>query len=419
MQKYLIGLLLAAVGVVTVNFWPSKTNAPQSAKQGTETSCGLSATRPCYDRVTPGKVVRIAAKAGENSLKACLSSKSPSLRGFGHTKTTLSDLESYQYCFEGKSTVQVRFFAGSAGSPIVPSSKPKPPKLACTPAPEFSILGWLDPSAPWSIQEPSRIIETTWGAYIYSYAIDTILQTKSGTLLAAGYAGEITAAGWIPVVKRSTDNGVNWKSIPLPDAPPNWGFVYSLAEDHNGVLYAGGTAFWKSIDNGNTWTIVPTPYRDTYWGGSMPISHMTIAKDNALIAAFGASYSVPSKVYRSADTGSTWNELFGHEYVISSIIEADDSSLVFRSNVSTAGESNVYRYFGGTLTKTFTDYINISEPTAGLLKARDGALYLVSVDKSADIDTIDYTEPGHGFLAAYKSGDNGITWTQLRTLPNS
>src|SRR3989338_6489507 len=161
MQKYLIGLLLAGVGFATVTFWPSKTDAPLTAKQGAETSCDLSTTRPCYDRVTPGKTIGLAAKAGENSFNACVNSKSLSLRGFGHTKTTLSDLESYQYCFEGKSTAQVRYFMGSgAGLSIVPrpSSSPKSPKHSCTLAPEFLTLGWLDPNSSWSIQEPSPVI---------------------------------------------------------------------------------------------------------------------------------------------------------------------------------------------------------------------------------------------------------------------
>lgn len=381
-------------------------------------NCVNSTTRPCFDRVTPGKIIGLPAKAGENSLKACLQSKSPSLRGFAHTKTTLSELESYQYCFEGKSTAQIRFFAGATGSPIVPSPKPKLPKLACTQAPEFSTLGWLDPGAPWSISEPVPIIDSSSspGPYTYFYSIETMLKTKSGTLFVAGvtsgYASD-ASFGFIPVMKKSTDNGASWNSIQLPDAPPNWGFVYSMIEDNNGVIYAGGTALWKSIDGGNTWKTVPMPYPDTYWGGFLPIYHMTLAKDNSLIATFVSAFYAPTKVSRSADGGNTWNELFSYTYLITPIIEAADGSLVFRDGV------NVYRYFGGTITTTFTDYANLAEPNVGLLKAHDGALYLISVDTAADLTTVDYAEPGSAFLAAYKSTDNGITWIKLGTLPNS
>ena len=408
-------------GLEPVGIVGPKTRVALNTQSSANGNCANSTTRPCFDRVTPGKTVGLPTKAGESSLKACLSSKSPSLRGFAHTKTTLSELESYQYCFEGKSTAQVRYFMGSGAELSIvprPSQSPKP-KLSCTLAPEFSTLGWLDPDAPWSISEPSRIIGDHGFSYIYSFVVDTMLKTKSGTLFAAGY-GLNSSAGWVLVVHKSIDGGVSWNSVQLPDVAPNWGFVHSMVEDNNGVIYAGGTGLWKSIDGGSTWTSLPMPFPDTYWGGSVPIYRMTIAKNNALIAAFGTGYSAgASKVYRSADTGSTWNELFSHGPIISSVIEADDGSLVFRSNVGTASESNVYRYSNGTITKTFTDLFNLSEPSAGLLKARDGAFYLVSVDKSVDINTIEYTEPGHAFLAAYKSTDNGITWTKLGTLPNS
>ncbi|MEK9195549.1 MAG: peptidoglycan-binding protein, partial [Patescibacteria group bacterium] len=185
---------LEPVGVVG-----PKTRVALNAQSSTNGNCTNSTARPCFDRVTPGKAVMLATKAGENSLKACLNSKSSSLRGFAHTKTTFSELESYQYCFEGKSTVQIRFFAGSVGSPIVLSPKSKSPKLSCTQAPEFSILGWLDPDAPWSISEPSRIIGDPGYSYIYFYGIETMLKTKSGTLFAAGY-GINTDAGWSAAV---------------------------------------------------------------------------------------------------------------------------------------------------------------------------------------------------------------------------
>ena len=409
-------------GIDQVGVVGPKTRVALNAQASANGNCANSTSRPCFDRVTPGKVIGLAANAGENSLQACLSNKSPSLRGFGHIKTALLDLESYQYCFEGKSAVQVRYFMGSgAGLSIVPrpSPSPKSPKLSCTLAPEFSILSWLDPDAPWSISEPSHIIGDPGFSYIYSFVVDTMLKTKSGKLFAAGY-GLNSSGGWALVVHKSTDNGVSWNFIPLPDVSPNWGFVHSMVEDNNGVIYAGGTGLWKSIDGGNTWTSLPMPYPDTYWGGSVPIYRMTIAKNNSLIATFGTGYSTgASKVYRSTDAGSTWNELFSYKYAMNSIVEAEDGSLVFRANAGTSDVSLVLRYFNGTITETFTDLVNLSEPNVGILKARDGSLYLLSIDTSVDWNTIEYTEPGHAFLAAYKSTDNGITWTKLGTLPNS
>jgi len=52
-------------------------------------------------------------------------------------------------------------------------------------------------------------------------------------------------------------------------------------------------------------------------------------------------------------------------------------------------------------------------------KANDGALYFISVDTAVDLGFIDYTQPGHSLLVAYKSTDNGKTWKKLGSLPDS
>ena len=422
MQKYLIGLLLAGVGFATVTFWPSKTDAPLTAKQGAETSCDLSTTRPCYDRVTPGKTIGLAAKAGENSFKACVNSKSLSLRGFGHTKTTLSDLESYQYCFEGKSMIQVRWFSGSlVQPPITPPPSPKP-TLACIKSPEFSILSTLDSSLGWSISNPYPIIDN----YYASYIVTTIFTLRSGALFAAGI--KFTDSGYALAMYKSGDGGVSWKSVVMPiDKPTDWNMVYAMTEDKNGVIYAGGTKLWKSVDGGNTWNTLPLPEPlNAFSGGPLPDAHtFLVTKDNSLIISFGTTrlnfgtpYYFRPTVYKSTDGGNTWNELFSNDNAVISIVEAADGSLVFR-DLQYTNPSGVYRYSSGVVTRTFSDGAVAMEYTAELLKSSDGAIYFISPDTSADINTIDYTQPGNAYLAAYKSTDNGITWTKLGTLPHS
>ena len=182
----------------------------------------------------------------------------------------------------------------------------------------------LDPI--WSVQNPTPVIDNL---YAYTYLIDTMFKSRSGALFAAGYSSASTE--WVPIMNRSTDNGVTWKSVALPTGSPNPVYTFSMAEDKNSVLYAGGKGLWKSIDDGNTWSALPMPYPDSYWGGFAPINSMFVAKDNSLIASFGSiGVSVyepgylPTKVFRSADGGNTWNELFSNQYEIASMVEADD-----------------------------------------------------------------------------------------------
>lgn len=366
--------------------------------------CTRSSVRPCFDHVTPGKTVILPTKAGENQIQACLNSKSSSPRGFGQIKTTLSDSERYQYCFEGKSTVHVRWFGGS----FAPQ-----PTFACTKAPQFLELGSLDPG--WSVSNPAPLMGEGNSQWTYFYRIETMLKSRSGALFAGGYKSSLS--GWAPVMGKSTDNGLHWTPIELPDPPPGWGFVYSMVEDQNGVIYAGGTRLWRSADNGTTWTTLPMPYRMMYSEGFADIYRMLITRDNSLlVASFNTNY-FPAKVFRSKDEGKTWSEMFSHNGYITAITEANDGSFVFRHY--SGGGGGVYRYANGVVTNTFTDLLTINEPTIGLLNASGGALYFVAVDTAIDVDTIEYTEPGHGLLAAYRSLDNGITWTKLGVLPHS
>lgn len=297
-------------------------------------------------------------------------------------------------------------------------------KFICPKTPQFSVLSSLDPS--WSMNNPVPVID----GIAYYYGIEVMLKSKSGALFVAGYK---TTASSYHIMHTSTDNGVTWKPVELPiDKLAYWNIVVSIVEDKNGVIYAGGTSLWKSADGGNTWEILPMPYPDTYYGGFRPINEMFITQDNSLIASFpGVAFGIdgmffglqpggymPAKAYKSTNGGNSWNELFSHNYLITSIVEAGDGALVFRDYVGSNVDS-VYRYSGGVITKTFTNPVALSEPNIGLLKATDGALYLTAVDTAFNPDTMDYEQPGFALLAAYKSVDNGMTWTKLGMLPNS
>jgi len=380
--------------------------------------CVASSTRPCYDKQTGKKIVGLEAKGGEKAFAACLKGKAIGSSGSYMVETPICDQEKFLYCYDGKSKVFLRKFGGFCGE-----SQPEPqPSLNCPRATEFYPLSFLDTS--WSMSSPTQ-----------NYWLTTMFKSKSGTLFAAGFKLDYTTygiiyGGYLPVMYKSTDNGVSWNSVNLPYSETDlgsWVMVLSMAEDKNGVLYAGGHKLWKSVDGGNTWSTLPLPYPNNYWGGYTPITNMLVTKDNSLIASFYDTFVVtgPSdpyyfrpKVSRSTDGGNRWNEIFSHDYFITSVVEADDGSLVFRDSIG-GNPGSVYRYANGIVTKTFTDGPAAMDYDAGFLKASNGNIYLISPDKSADINVVDYTQTGTAYLAAYKSTDNGMTWTKLGVLPNS
>lgn len=386
--------------------------------------CVSSSTRPCYDKQTGKKIIGLEAKGGEKAFAVCLKSKVIGSSGSYTAETPICDGEKFQYCYEGKSKVFLRKFEGVCGKPATePESQPL---LSCPRIEEFYPLSFLDTS--WSMSSPTQ-----------NYILTTMFKSKSGALYATGfkmdYSDENHWGGLIPVMYKSTDNGVSWTSVTLPYTITNegttysssWDVVFSMAEDQNGVLYAAGYTLWKSTDGGNTWSALTLPYPGTHWGGKIPMKDIIVAKDNSLIAVFEDVFSTASpndpyyfrpKVSRSTDRGNTWNELFSNDYFITSIVEANDGSLVFRDLIA-GGAGGVYRYSNGAIINTFIEGPVHEEYNAGVLKARDGSIYFISVEESVFWSGIDPGQPGAAYLSAYKSTDNGITWTRLGALPAS
>jgi len=292
----------------------------------------------------------------------------------------------------------------------------------CPKIPELTQLSSLDPG--WNTDKPAQ-----------NYWITAMLKSKNGTIFTAGfkpglvdyYENGSLGDGYVPFMYKSTDNGAHWTSITLPPATRLWTMIYAMAEDDNGTLYAAGTKVWKSTDGGNTWVVLPMPYPGFITGGPVPETYTISAKNNSIIVAFGDNafanlypyrYFEPT-VFQSIDGGKTWTKLFSHPAPITSVLEANDGSILFREYTS---GGDVYRYADGVIAKTFSGSPVSIEYDAGLLKANDGFIYFIGPDISIDINTVygaGYDQPGGAYLTAYKSGDNGETWTKLGSLPNS
>lgn len=417
----IVGIIAIVIVSLILIIWVNSRTEESFQKTGLASSqqkqdCIASSSRPCYDKQTGKNILGIEDKGGEKAFDACLKTNT-FLGSSGSLITTTSKCgqERFLYCYEGKSKIFLRKFMGCE-IPTVPE-----PTLNCPRGTEFSTLSYLD--ASWSMSNPTQ-----------DYLLRTLFKSKKGDIFAAGlkieYATETYWDGYAPVMYKSIDKGVSWASIVLPYSRTSlstWMTVLTIAEDNNGVIYAGGNLLWKSTDDGNTWTALSLPYPNNYWGGYTPITYLTIAKDNSLIAVFAEIFSAASpndpnyirpKVSRSTDGGNTWNEIFTHNYFITSILEAEDGSLVYRDWQYT-NPSGVHRYTNGIVTQTFTDGPTSMEYNAGLSKGSNNEIYFISPDKSADINLVDYTQTGTAYLAVYKSIDNGMTWTQLGSLPNS
>lgn len=112
---------------------------------------------------------------------------------------------------------------------------------------------------------------------------------------------------------RSTDNGVSWTNLSLPDG------INSFAFSPNGDLYAGcsreyasNSGVYKSTDNGDSWTPVKEGFR------VYPTDNIVINNSGEI---FVGSYGWG--IWRSTDEGVTWtqqNSGLGHSYIKSMYI---------------------------------------------------------------------------------------------------
>lgn len=309
----------------------------------------------------------------------------------------------------------------------IPAVPAKPPvkssaKLSCPKIADFSQFSLLDKN--WNIKDPQPVLRDSSGnLYTYMYSITGLRYSKDGSLFTVGFTQD--SINWIPVVNKSTDNGVSWTAAALPlMAPYASAIAYTMTEDQDGTLYIGGEGLWKSTDGGNTWNVIASlPYKSNYYGGYTPVTFLTVTKDNSLIAVFGYAWSsggfgYPSMVAKSTDGGKTWTELFNHKNFITYIVEANDGAIVFRDSEG-GNPGGVYRYSNGTITKTFSDGVSNFDLSTGLLKSRDGAIYLHTGMPIDIFSGITEEEQKKGMIFVYKSTDNGTSWTRIGRLPDS
>ena len=203
--------------------------------------------------------------------------------------------------------------------------------------------------------QPHGITAGTWSLIGPNPTHNGILTTAAWTNAIAvdptnasvAYLGAPEGGVW-----KTTDGGAHW--TPLTDTQPSLAIAsITIDPTNHNIVYAGtgdsylyGEGLLKSQDAGNTWQYIASPFAGPfnssgYFGGGAHINQIAVDPGNAQIV-LAAVWRFPASsagVYRSADGGNTWTQVFPG---------APATSITFSSTGSVAYAA-VSDYFGTSL----------------------------------------------------------------------
>jgi len=145
-----------------------------------------------------------------------------------------------------------------------------------------------------------------------------LYQTGDATNILSIYisdSGYIFFGNWGGIV-RSTDGGENWTEV--LDLY-NTEVVKAIAENSQGVLFAGSTSYsgdvspggiYSSTDGGATWQLTGLDYHF--------VSSIVINEDDEIFAGTNGNWNTGTgRIYKSSDNGQSWNIVFDNHYILS------------------------------------------------------------------------------------------------------
>lgn len=131
---------------------------------------------------------------------------------------------------------------------------------------------------------------------------------------------------------KSSDNGINWHAVYLPDF--SFDNIRQYRCGFDSIMIAGAVRYiFRSADNGQTWDVAhfsnATNYVEVF-------TDFAFSPDGIIYATSARMYSDCGKLWRSLDTGLTWEEIGGCNYFQSIAIDSSGKILF--------GGEGLYRY---------------------------------------------------------------------------
>jgi len=235
------------------------------------------------------------------------------------------------------------------------------------------------------------------------------------------YFGGVGGGVW-----RTTDGGLNWKSLFDKEAVSSIGAI-AVADSNHNVIYVGtgeacirgnisyGNGVYKSTDGGKTWTNVGL--KDTQHIGAVIISPRN--PDVVLVAALGHAYGSNAErgVFRTTDGGKTWEKVLYKDEktgAIDVVFDPNNPNVVFAAmyevlrtpwSMSSGGPgSGLYRSVDGGATWKHLEGHGL--PTS--IMGRIGVS--VSGGDSNRVYALIEAKDASGL---YRSDDGGDSWTKI------
>jgi photosystem II stability/assembly factor-like uncharacterized protein len=156
---------------------------------------------------------------------------------------------------------------------------------------------------------------SNWLSVLY----DQVLAQETISCLAA--MDSFVFAGAMDGIRRSTNNGISWSQNEGGFPETN---IYSIAHIGNNIYAATDRGLFHSTNNGDEWHTAPN---------TLPVfnSNFILTYDNSLY-----SFGNTEGVYRSSDSGTTWNRIDSGFQTSSNILAVNGGSLF------AGGETGLY-----------------------------------------------------------------------------
>ncbi len=252
-------------------------------------------------------------------------------------------------------------------------------------------------------------------------AINTLVMDTTNTKIL--YAG--TGEGCLPIdalrgigVLKTTDGGSTWTTLTnFANPNPDYGYYYInklvISPANPSILYAGMIGgIWKSIDAGASWAklnVVTT--------GSIACMDLVADRSNAgiLYAAFGLHAA--DGVYKTTDSGTTWNKLTNgfpqtsqNFHRISLALAPSNTSVIYACVADSNDYTNSIQKStnGGTLWTAVTTPFDNDQLVNGTHLGGQGWY--------DNVIAVDPTNPNYvytGGINLFKSLNGGTTWNRI------